>query len=56
MKQHGSLHSRSIWGTYKAGVLAGKGGVELMDKESTILEGEFANGYLNGRVSQESML
>ena len=44
------LH-RAIWGNYKHGVLTGKGGVELMDKEGTILEGEFVNGKLQGNVS-----
>jgi len=32
-------------------VLTGKGGVELIDKEETILDGEFVNGKLHGNVS-----
>ena len=41
---------RSVWGKYKAGILEGKGKVQLMDTYDTVLEGRFVNGKLHGPV------
>jgi hypothetical protein len=45
-----SVFFRAIWGNYKSGMLNGKGGAELDDKEETILEGDFVDGMLEGKV------
>ena len=39
-----------MWGSYKSGVLTGKGSAELDDLDETTLDGDFVNGRLHGRV------